>query len=231
MHGAHFTFFVRALADGSLTRRGVARGLAGVMAAGLIHSGVDDLDAKKRKKGKKRKRRGQVNDGNEGGGGGGDSGGGNNGGDTGGGDNGGGNQCSGTICNGQCVDLNTDFNNCGACGSVCLDDSAVCAGGRCVNVIGSQGSDDRQFESPSGIAVNGVGLEFVTDTGNERLVLLAGGSFGIADLVRPVGVAANLTSGDIYVTDAAAHVIVRFSASGDLLGSVRRLWLGSGAVE
>src|SRR5215207_2423393 len=122
-----FDAFDRTVTDGSLTRRRFARSLAGVtFAAGLSRITPVDVEAKKRKKGKKRNRRGRDDGGNQGGGS--------------GGGGGAGDQCRGTICDGQCVDLSTDFNNCGACGAVCLDDSAVCAGGRCVNVIGSQGS-------------------------------------------------------------------------------------------
>jgi hypothetical protein len=39
-----------------------------------------------------------------------------------------------TCCSGICLDLNTDLNNCGACGAVCSnnhDDASVCSGGVC----------------------------------------------------------------------------------------------------
>ncbi len=35
-----------------------------------------------------------------------------------------------TLCNGQCVDLQTDENNCGACGETCLN-NGLCGGGGC----------------------------------------------------------------------------------------------------
>src|SRR5687767_13531762 len=100
MNALHLADLIGALTNGALSRRGLARGLAGAaVTAGLIHSDLDDLEAKKRKKrkkGKKRNRRGRDDGGNQGGGSG-----------------GGGDQCSGAICDGQCVDLNTDSNNCG----------------------------------------------------------------------------------------------------------------------
>src|SRR5688572_4443798 len=172
MKDSRLAAFVRALTNGALSRRGLARGLAGVaVTAGLIHSGLDDLDAKKRKKrrkGKKRKRRGQSAGDDAGSG---------------------GTPCGGTLCNGQCVNLNTDVKNCGACGAVCDVDGAVCVEGRCVEVIGSQGFGDGQFQDPTGIALNADGVVFVTDTGNDRLVVLGGGEFGDADFAQPIGVA------------------------------------------
>ena len=99
MNALHLADLIGALTNGAFSRRSLARALAGVaVTAGLIHSGLDDLEAKKRKKrkkGKKRKRRGQSAGDDAGGG---------------------GTPCGGTLCNGQCVNLNTDPNNCGACG-------------------------------------------------------------------------------------------------------------------
>ena len=113
MHASHLTAFVRAVTDGSLTRRSFARALAGVtMAAGLVADRPlltsEAKKRKKRRKGKKRKRRGQSAGDDAGGG---------------------GTPCGGTLCNGQCVNLNTDPNNCGACGGTCPDDAVrVCWG-------------------------------------------------------------------------------------------------------
>jgi hypothetical protein len=39
-----------------------------------------------------------------------------------------------TSCNGTCVNLNTDSDNCGACGSVCgVNTRTCCGGGTCAD--------------------------------------------------------------------------------------------------
>ena len=132
MNGTSFDTLVRSLMGGTISRRAAGQGLVGVaLATGVAQLGLDELDARKKGKGKKRKNNKRQGRGN-GNGGDNDDGGGDD-----GGDNGGGNPCNGTICNGQCVDLNTDSNNCGACGTLCRN-AVPCAGGRCVNVIGRQ---------------------------------------------------------------------------------------------
>jgi DNA-binding beta-propeller fold protein YncE len=209
MYESFFDECARSLVSGSLTRRRLARGLAGVVAAvGLIHVGGDELEAKKRKKrrkGKKRKR--QDGAGNPG--------------------DGSGNACPLAVCDGQCVDLNTDVNNCGACGAVCPDDAAGCVGGRCLFVSGNG-----QFDSPTGIATDIRGVALVADTGNERVAFLSGASFDKgADLVAPTGVAVNTASGEVYVTDPALQFGLRFAADGRLLGSFGSFGSGFGQVD
>jgi hypothetical protein len=39
--------------------------------------------------------------------------------------------CTGAVCNGTCVDLDTDPNNCGACGALCNGNNENCVGGQC----------------------------------------------------------------------------------------------------
>lgn len=49
-----------------------------------------------------------------------------------------------TLCGGQCVSLQSDFNNCGACGQVCQQlpgSSPVCSGGACTFICQSGFSD------------------------------------------------------------------------------------------
>jgi len=44
--------------------------------------------------------------------------------------------CEDTVCGGACVDLTTDMNNCGACGTVCAA-TLVCIAGSCTSCDGS----------------------------------------------------------------------------------------------
>ncbi len=212
MNDSHFAALVRALTDDSTTRRSLARGLGGLaVAAGLIHVGLDDLEAKKRKKGKNRRRRGRGNNGGDGG----NNGGGGNGGDgNGGGD--GGDQCPFTICEAQCVDLNTDPNNCGFCGGICSRDN-TCVGGACVEVAGEPGSGEGQFDTPIGVAVTAQGVEIATDSLNGRVVFVAGGLFTDFGFDQPAGIAINQTTGETYVTDVVSHSILRFTGGGELI--------------
>ncbi len=194
-----FDALIRALTDESTTRRRLAAGLAGLaLTAGPARFAADETAAKKRKK-KRKKAKGRG--GNDGGGGGGDGGG-----------------CNQTLCEGQCVNLDTDRNNCGACGAGCQGDS-VCVGGRCAIAIGRQGDGREEFDEPTGVAVNGNGVFFVADTKNDRVQLLEAdfffGSFGgfgedEGQFLRPFGVAVNATTGDAYVTDTDLHRVQRF---------------------
>jgi len=43
--------------------------------------------------------------------------------------------CGTTTCNGDCTDLQTDPNNCGACGSVC-EEGFLCSAGACLCAVG-----------------------------------------------------------------------------------------------
>jgi DNA-binding beta-propeller fold protein YncE len=200
MNESRLVTIVRALTDGAVSRRGLARGFAGTaLATALIRAGSDDLAARKRKKGKKRKKRNRGNQGNGRGNGGGVE-----------------NPCGGTICEGVCVDLNTDPKNCGACGTTCGDNA--CVGGLCVEIIGSRGSGEDQFEDPFGLAVNGDGVVYIADSSNARIVILGGGTFGNAEFVQPTALAVNQVTGDVYATDIGTHSVVRFAANGRVLG-------------
>jgi tripartite motif-containing protein 71 len=193
MNDSNFDVLARALSDGLPSRRGLMRGLAGLAAIGL-----DSAEAKKRKKkGKKRKKGKKKRKG---------------------GNDGGGGECNETICEGQCVDLATDPSNCGACGRGCDDeDGETCVEGQCVAIFGRQGTGDGEFQDPIGIALNAEDQAFVTDFGNNRLVLLNGGEFENADVVDPVGVAVNQFSGQIYVTDPAFQAVARLDRDGIFL--------------
>jgi DNA-binding beta-propeller fold protein YncE len=205
--------FARALGADS-TRRGMLQGLSGLtLAGGMARLGLLEAAAKKRgkkRKGKKRKGRRGGNEGGDGGNGGGGSG-------------GGGSNCPLATCEGQCVDLETDPANCGACGARC-DDDQICVGGRCAIAIGERGAGEFQFDGPRGLAFDANGFAVLADGNNERIARFSDdGEFatfgesgdGDGQFLRPRGVAINATTGDIYVTDIQRHCIQRFSSAGD----------------
>ena len=119
MIASRFATLVRALTDGALTRRGFAQGLgAAVLAPGLALAGLEDAAARRRGGKKRRKKRNKRRGGNNGG------------------DN---DRCPFARCAGQCLDLDSDPANCGACGRAC-DEGAVCVVGFCAIALGSRGS-------------------------------------------------------------------------------------------
>lgn len=205
MNLMRFETLALALPQRSLERRGLIQSLAGLVGlTGLALLGLDDAEAKKRKKKRKKRRKG-GNDGGRAGGGG-----------------GAGNECPRTICNGLCVDLDTDPNNCGACGDTC-GGGAACVEGRCVLAIGERGDGNFEFDAPRGLAFDNGDLPQMADANNRRVVKFSDddlfeefGESGEGDgqFLRPSGVAVNFGTGDIYVTDVERHCIQRFSSSG-----------------
>jgi hypothetical protein len=89
-----------------------------------------------------------------------------------------------------------------------------------VSTLGSQGTGDGQFESPSGVAVDSGGNIYVADTGNHRVqkftssgvFVAAIGTFGSGSgqFDSPKGVAIG-PSGGIFVTDAVNEKVQVFS--------------------
>jgi DNA-binding beta-propeller fold protein YncE len=194
------------------SRRGMLQGLSGLTLIGGIAPMIlgDVAEARKRKKKRKKKKRNGGNDG------------GNDGGDGGGGDGGGGgNDCPFERCNGQCLDLDTDPNNCGSCGAACGGD-VPCIGGRCAVAFGQRGEGDFQFDGPRGLAFASNGVSVLADGNNNRVAMFSTvdfqtfGETGEEDgqFLRPVGIAVNAATGDIYVTDIQRHCIQRFNTAG-----------------
>jgi len=84
---------------------------------------------------------------------------------------------------------------------------------------------DQAFLSPVGIALLGGGEVAVADADlGEVFVLDADGKplrrFGGEDLERPTGIAADATSGNVFVADTAAHCVKVFSADGRFLRTI-----------
>lgn len=196
MNGSHFDAFARALPLGPIPRRAFGQAIAGsAIAAGLARFGWDEADAGRRKKGKG-KRNGKKRRGGNGGG---------------------GDRCQFALCDGECLDLDNDQDNCGACGRAC-DQGAVCVAGFCAAAAGSRGEGIQQFDGPFGAAFFQDAFAFVADTNNQRIQVLIGNSFVSSfgepgdrngQFLSPAGVAVG-PNGETYVTDAQRHDIQRF---------------------
>lgn len=197
METAPFANLVRAVEDGADSRRGfVLRFGATAFASILALATGNEVDARRRgKKRKGKKRRG--------------------------GNNGERDRCRFDRCDGQCVDLDSDPNNCGVCGEACPEDTS-CVGGLCVFAFGTSGSGNRQFDGPAGVAFDRIGFSFAADANNARVAIFAGAqSFkafgqrgeGDGQFLEPAAVTVD-GSGEIFVTDAQRHRIQRFDADG-----------------
>jgi DNA-binding beta-propeller fold protein YncE len=91
---------------------------------------------------------------------------------------------------------------------------------------GGRGSDKGQFDSPTGIAVDGSGNVFVADTNNARIEKFApSGTFlgaigfkgtGFGQLGAPNGIAVD-KAGNIYVTDATRHQVEKLTPDGNVI--------------
>jgi len=92
--------------------------------------------------------------------------------------------------------------------------------------------DGRALQKPVGLAVFGERL-YIVDSGlGEVCVFRRDGkflfTFGAGQLERPSGIAVSDVGGIVYVSDAARHVVWRFSPDGTLLGQMGTRGLGAG---
>jgi len=95
--------------------------------------------------------------------------------------------------------------------------------------FGSAGSENGQFKSPRGSAIDGQGDLWVTDEGNFRVeelsatgrFLAAYGSYGTGngEFKEPTGIDVNQSTGDVYVSDCAEDRVQELSAKGEFIGS------------
>ena len=86
-------------------------------------------------------------------------------------------------------------------------------------------TEESDFAAPSGIALDGQGGVYVTDTELGMVVHLDRegkpiGGFGKGVLSRPTGIARDPKSGRIYVTDTARHKVLVFGADGQLQDTI-----------
>ncbi len=102
--------------------------------------------------------------------------------------------------------------------------------------IGSLGSGDGQFQSPSDVSVDSANAIYVLDTGNQRVQKLDSsgvylnqfGSFGIASnqFMQPQGIEYDQTTDRIYVADTGNHRVQRFMPD----GTVDSTWGANGVI-
>ena len=98
---------------------------------------------------------------------------------------------------------------------------------------GGRGTEKGQFDSPSGIAVNGNGNVLVADTGNGRIEKFSkSGAFfsiigtkgtGHGRLGDPNGIAID-RAGNIYVAEAGNHRVQKLAPDGTFIAE----WKGAG---
>jgi tripartite motif-containing protein 71 len=88
------------------------------------------------------------------------------------------------------------------------------------NSWGSQGSEDGQFDGPTGISTDSQGMVYVADTGNNRIqkfdsngvFILKWGSKGSGDgqFIGPSGITVD-SSANVYVADSGNNRIEKFA--------------------
>jgi tripartite motif-containing protein 71 len=109
---------------------------------------------------------------------------------------------------------------------------------------GSAGIGERQFNSPTGVAVDGLGDVYVSDPGGDRIEKFsASGTFlttwgssgsGNGELHYPEGIAIGDSgddSGNVYVADAENYRIEEFTSSGDWVRTWGSFGTGDGQFE
>lgn len=98
--------------------------------------------------------------------------------------------------------------------------------------VGREGQGEGEFQDPVGIGVDHEGLIYVADTGNHRIqIFTAEGKYSGAIAVssggkpvRPIDVAVDPSTHDIFVTGNNNHKVMVFNRSGRLI----REWGGNG---
>ena len=73
-----------------------------------------------------------------------------------------------TPCGGVCKNLKTDKNNCGACGRNCAVDE-TCSDGFCVQVV----DENDPFGFPAALAADGGGTRFVADSDRNQIAIVS----------------------------------------------------------
>lgn len=89
----------------------------------------------------------------------------------------------------------------------------------------NQATDEQDFAAPSGVALDGKGGLYVTDTNLGVVVHLDRtgtplGTFGAGEMARPTGIARDPRTGRLYVTDTARHKVLIFSPEEKLVDTI-----------
>ncbi len=104
--------------------------------------------------------------------------------------------------------------------------------GKFLFAFGGAGAEKGRMKGPVGITAGGEGKVYVADTGNQRVqVYDADGKYlagfpvrSDGQAVRPIDVAVDTRTGEIYVTGNNNHKVMVFNAAGEL----QREWGGNG---
>ena len=87
--------------------------------------------------------------------------------------------------------------------------SVFTTSGEKLQLFGTHGSGQGQFEDPNGVAVDGEGNIFVADTGNNRIQKFTEeGQFLREVDCKPNAIAFNTSNGKLYVSDYSKHQVV-----------------------
>jgi DNA-binding beta-propeller fold protein YncE len=101
--------------------------------------------------------------------------------------------------------------------------------------VGREGAGEGEFQDPVGIGIDHKGLIYVADTGNHRIQIFTAdgkysGAFAVSSggvPVRPIDVAVDPKTGNIFVTGNNNHKVMVFDRRGRLV----REWGGNGTAS
>ncbi len=120
------------------------------------------------------------------------------------------------VCGNQCVDPDTDDQNCGFCGNACAG-TATCQNGACA--AGGNYTFVREWsvDEPFGVAVDAGGSVDVADGNTNQLLQFTASGDPLNSWPTdsgPIGVAVNRSNGVIYVANTFSGTVQSFASDG-----------------